>query len=66
MLVLAVVYKSDALRMYLPIDSHLGDGKLSALFARTIDILQELAPNSPTLQMDMQILVNVKGELSLG
>jgi hypothetical protein len=64
MLVLAAVYKS---RMYqhLPADIPLTPGNLDALFERTISALEENAPNSPILVLDLEILRNTRRKLNL-
>lgn len=64
MLVLAAVYKSN-LHKYLPNQAQLTKANLTALLARTIDILSEVAPNSPILTMDLEILYNVQRQHSL-
>ena len=53
MLVLAAVYKS---RLRQLIDKSV----LDKLLARTIKVLRRLAPNSPTLKVDAQILENTR------
>jgi hypothetical protein len=58
MLVLAAVYRSR-LYDYLPSDTRLTPKNLDALFKRTIQVLEEVAPNSPALKVDLDILHNV-------
>jgi hypothetical protein len=58
-LVLAAVYHSN-MYWYLPDDTLLTLSCLSDLFDRTISALEEVAPNSPPLQMDLKILQNVQ------
>jgi len=58
MLVLAAVYRSP-LYQYLPSDTRLTPKNLDALFKRTIKVLEEVAPNSPALKVDLDILHNV-------
>jgi hypothetical protein len=58
MLVLAAVYKSK-LYQHLPSDTQLTPKNLNALFKRTFKVLEEVAPNSPTLKVDLDILNNV-------
>jgi hypothetical protein len=55
MLVLAAVYKSR-LRTVVGLSKHTVD----ALLTRTIKFLRRLAPNSPTLKIDAQILENTQ------
>jgi len=64
MILLAAVYKSP-LRHQLEAECELNRMNLSALFYRTMKILDEVAPNSPILRMDLKILENVKRELGL-
>jgi hypothetical protein len=59
MLVLAAVYKSH-LHRFLPKFAQLTKATLTALFERTCSVLSEIAPNSPILEMDLQILHNVR------
>ncbi|KAF2022955.1 C6 zinc finger domain-containing protein, partial [Setomelanomma holmii] len=58
MLVLAAVYNSR-LYPHLPNETRLNLKTLRALFKRTFDILREVAPNSPILKVDLEILENV-------
>jgi hypothetical protein len=58
MLVLAAVYRSK-LYDYLPSDTRLTPKNLDALFKRTIQVLEEVAPHSPALKVDHDILYNV-------
>ena len=58
MLVLASVYKSK-LYPLLPRDTPLTKKNLTALLKRTIDVLEEVAPNSPILRVDLEILKDV-------
>jgi hypothetical protein len=44
----------------LPMETKLTPENLSALFARTMEILGEVQENSPVLKMDLKILQNVK------
>jgi hypothetical protein len=62
MLVLAAVYKSK-IYQHLPHDTPLTPSCLNALFDRTFQILKENAPNSPILQVDLEILRNVRNSL---
>lgn len=64
MLVLASVYKSK-LYPLLPKDTPLTKKNLTALLARTIDVLEEVAPNSPILKTDLAILKNVRQQNGL-
>ena len=64
MLVLASVYKSK-LYPLLPSDTPLTKQNLTALLARTINILEEVAPNCPILKMDLKILYNVREQNGL-
>ncbi|KAF2022647.1 hypothetical protein EK21DRAFT_119535 [Setomelanomma holmii] len=64
MLVLAAVYKSK-LYPHLPNETKLNAKTLRALFKRTFDILGEVAPNSPILKVDLDILGNVWNQLNL-
>jgi hypothetical protein len=62
MLVLAAVYKSR-LYPHLPNDTSLTAKNLHALFERTFKVLKEVAPNSPILKVDLDILRNVRSQL---
>jgi hypothetical protein len=64
MLVLAAVYRSS-IYQHLPHDTPLTPRNLDALFERTIDALQENAPNSPILRVDLEVLVNLREKLDL-
>ncbi|OAK94754.1 hypothetical protein IQ06DRAFT_81458 [Phaeosphaeriaceae sp. SRC1lsM3a] len=64
MLVLAAVYKSK-MYSHLPEDTPLTPKTLAALFERTISALEETAPNSPILQVDLDILHTILGKLDL-
>ncbi|EOA85329.1 uncharacterized protein SETTUDRAFT_137903 [Exserohilum turcica Et28A] len=64
MLVLASVYKSK-LYPLLPSDTWLTKATLSALFKRTITVIEDVAPNSPILRMDLEILRNVQRQQGL-
>lgn len=64
MLVLAAVYKSN-LHKYLPNQAQLTKANLTALLARTMNIISEVAPNSPILKMDLEILKNVQRQHNL-
>ncbi|KAF1963539.1 hypothetical protein CC80DRAFT_8306 [Byssothecium circinans] len=64
MIVLAAVYKSP-LMTHLPQPSQLNFETLSRLFHRTMNILMEMAPNSPILQIDYDILAEIKKQLNL-
>jgi hypothetical protein len=64
MLVLAAVYRSK-MYQHLPHDIPLTPSNLNALFERTISALQENAPNSPILQVDLEILQNTRRKLNL-
>ncbi|KNG44379.1 c6 zinc finger domain-containing protein [Stemphylium lycopersici] len=64
MLVLASVYKSK-LYPLLPSDTWLTKSNLSALFKRTITVIEDVAPNSPILRMDLEILRNVQRQQGL-
>jgi hypothetical protein len=64
MLVLAAVYKSK-IYQHLPHDTPLTPRALDALFERTIDALKENAPNSPILQVDLEVLINLREKLEL-
>lgn len=59
MLILASVYKSK-LYHHLPSNTLLTKATLSALFKRTINVIEEMASNSPILRMDLEILKNVQ------
>ncbi|KAF1831715.1 hypothetical protein BDW02DRAFT_571770 [Decorospora gaudefroyi] len=59
MLVLASVFNSK-LYPLLPKDTWLTKANLAALFKRTIDVLGEVADNSPILRVDLEILRNVQ------
>jgi hypothetical protein len=64
MIILAAVYKSSLHKNLSPKTS-LNRENLSALIRRTMTILDEVAPNSPVLKMDLKVLENVKRELNL-
>ena len=64
MLVLCAVFKSQ-LRRYLPRDTQLTKQNLTLLMDRTCKVLNEIAPNSPILEMDLKILRNVRKQLDL-
>lgn len=64
MLVLVSVYKSK-LYPLLPDNTPLTKANLTALLARTISVLDEVAPNSPILRMDLEILRNVRKQHNL-
>jgi chromosome segregation and condensation protein ScpB len=64
MLVLTSVFKSK-LYPLLPSDTWLTKANLSALFKRTINVLSDVAPNSPILRMDLEILRNVQKQEGL-
>jgi hypothetical protein len=64
MLVLAAVYRSK-LYQHLPPDTQLTRKNLNALFRRTFEVLEEVAPNSPTIKVDLDILYNVHSLLGL-
>lgn len=64
MIVLAAVWKSR-LRQFLPEDTMLTKSNLIDLFDRTTKVLGEVAPNSPILKMDLDILHNVRKQLNL-
>jgi hypothetical protein len=64
MLVLAAVYKSPMYK-HLPENSPLNHRNLEALFARTIDAIQEIEPNSPTLRVDLEVLRHLRQKLNL-
>lgn len=64
MLVLAAVLKSK-LYPHLPSNTKLTPRNLNALFERTIHVLEETAPNSPILKVDLDILRNVRRQLNL-
>lgn len=64
MIVLASVYRSR-LRTHLPPDTELTKQNLALLYRRTIKILEEVAPNSPILKVDAEILKNVRKILAL-
>jgi hypothetical protein len=59
MLVLISVFKSK-LYSLLPSYTLLTKANLSTLFKRTINALKDVAPNSPILGMDLEILRNVQ------
>jgi len=61
-LVLAAVIKSK-LYPHLPSDTSLTPKNLDALFERTLALLDEVAPNSPILRVDYDILKNVRAQL---
>jgi hypothetical protein len=54
MLVLAAVYRSK-LSDYLPSDTRLTPKNLDALFKRTIQVLEEVAPNSLYERLDLSV-----------
>ena len=56
---LVSVYKSKIYHL-LPSNTPLTKANLTALLARTINVLSEVAPNSPILKMDLEILYNVR------
>lgn len=62
MMVLAAVYKSN-LYPHLPTNTSLTPQNLHALFERTISALKDVAPNSPILKVDLDILRNVRSQL---
>jgi hypothetical protein len=62
MLVLAAVCKSN-LYDRLPANTSLTPLNLHALFTRTLAVLEEVAPNSPSLKADYDILFNVRAQL---
>jgi len=62
MLVLASVIKSK-LFPHLPSSTKLTHRNLNALFDRTIHVIEEVAPNSPILKVDLEILRNVRRQL---
>jgi hypothetical protein len=62
MLVLAAVYKSR-LYPHLPPNTSLTPKNLHALFERTFEVLGQVAPNSPVLKVDLDILHNVRSQL---
>ncbi|ORY11806.1 hypothetical protein BCR34DRAFT_483538 [Clohesyomyces aquaticus] len=68
MIVLAAVFRSR-LRNHLPTNETEGHvltrSTLSKLFTRTITVLRDVAPNSPVLWMDLQILENIQNLLHL-
>jgi hypothetical protein len=64
MLVLTSVFKSK-LYPLLPSDTWLTKANLAALFKRTINVLSDVAPNSPILRMDLEILRNVQKQEGL-
>lgn len=64
MLVLAAVFKS-ALWHLLPEKTRLSKANLSKLYNRTIKVLSQVAPNSPILNMDREILMHIQRELEL-
>ncbi len=64
MLVLASVYKSK-LYPFLPSDTWLTKPTLSALFKRTINVIEDVAQNSPILRIDLEILRNVQRQQGL-
>lgn len=64
MLVLVSVFKSKLFPL-LPVDTPLNKFNLTALLARTISVLEEVAPNSPILRMDLEILRNVRKQHNL-
>lgn len=64
MLVLAAVYKSK-LYPHLPDNTSLTPKNLHALFTRTLNVLDEVAPNSSVLKLDSEILRNVRAQLKL-
>jgi hypothetical protein len=63
MLVLAAVYKSK-MYQHLPHDTPLTPRCLNALFERTFEMLEQNAPNSPILRVDLDILRNVRKSLT--
>jgi hypothetical protein len=63
MLVLAAVYKSK-IYQYLPRDTPLTPRSLNALFERTFDMLEQNAPTSLILKVDLDILRNVRKSLT--
>jgi hypothetical protein len=64
MIILAAVFKSPLLYQ-LPKKSNLDKRNLALLFKRTVDILSDVAPCSPILDMDLKILDNAMEELGL-
>ncbi|KAF2877899.1 hypothetical protein BDV95DRAFT_6112 [Massariosphaeria phaeospora] len=64
MIVLAAVLESQ-LQPRIQEKTKLNRQNLIRLFRRTIDILKEVAPNSPILAMDLRILEKVKTQLRL-
>jgi hypothetical protein len=62
--VLCAVFKSELCR-YLPSDTLLTETNLTALLDRTCKVVGEIAPNSPILDMDLQLLRNVRKQLDL-
>ncbi|KAF2711565.1 hypothetical protein K504DRAFT_224100 [Pleomassaria siparia CBS 279.74] len=64
MLVLAAVFNSD-LRRHLPDTTTLTRQNLSHLYRRTINILDQVAPNSPVLAMDRDILIHIQRTIGL-
>jgi hypothetical protein len=62
MLVLAAVFKSR-IYSHLPANTSLTPRNLDALFTRTFDVLADVAPNSPVLKVDLDILRNVRHQL---
>lgn len=64
MLVLAAVYKSPMYK-HLPENTPLTPRNLDALFERTIDAINENAPNSPILKVDLEVLEFLRNELKL-
>ncbi|KAJ4345059.1 hypothetical protein N0V95_005968 [Ascochyta clinopodiicola] len=64
MLVLAAIFKSQ-LCEYLPKDAQLTKQNLTLLMDRTCKVLDEIAPNSPILEVDLMILRNIREQLDL-
>jgi hypothetical protein len=64
MLVLVAVYKSQ-LHRFLPQCAQLTKATLTAVLERTCSVLSEVAPNSPILEMDLQILYNIRRQHNL-
>lgn len=62
MIVLAAVLNSP-LQQCLPDDTELTKFNLGLLYKRTIKILKEVAPNSPILKADSEILENIQRQI---
>ncbi|KAF2730089.1 hypothetical protein EJ04DRAFT_445911 [Polyplosphaeria fusca] len=60
MIVLAAVFTKSGLRNHLPSNCKLTKRTLESLFKRTIKVLEQVAPNSPILRVDVDILRRIQ------